>query len=61
MTLHHQCARTHPPPQSVAELEASRGELGSQAAAAASDVARLSTALQDMEHQRAGLMRKLSM
>jgi hypothetical protein len=46
--------------QSVAELEASRGELGCQAAAAADSAARLSSVLQDVEQQRAGLARKLS-
>lgn len=46
--------------QSVAELEATRGELSSQAAMAAGEVSRLSGVLQDMELQRAGLARKLS-
>jgi hypothetical protein len=46
--------------QSVAELEATRGELSSQAAMAAGEVSRLSGVLQDMEMQKAGLARKLS-
>lgn len=46
--------------QSVVELEAARGELSSQAAMAAGEVSRLSIALQDMDHQRAGLARKLN-
>lgn len=46
--------------QSVAELEASRDELSSRAAAAADNAARLSTTLQDLEQQRSGLARKLS-
>ncbi len=44
----------------MAELEATRVELSSQAALAAGEVSRLSIALQDAEHQRAGLVRKLS-
>lgn len=46
--------------QSVAELESARGELSTQAALAAGEVSRLSIALQDVEHQKAGLARKLS-
>jgi hypothetical protein len=46
--------------QSVAELEAARGELSSQAAMAVGEVSRLSVALQDAEHQKAGLARKLN-
>lgn len=46
--------------QSVAELEAARGELSSQAALAAGEVSRLSIALQDAEHHKAGLARKLT-
>lgn len=46
--------------QSVAELEAARGELNIQASQAAGEVSRLSVALQDLEQQKAGLSRKLS-
>jgi len=46
--------------QSVAELEAARGELSNQAVQAAGEVSRLSVALQDLEQQKAGLSRKLS-
>lgn len=46
--------------QSVAELEAARGELCSQAALAAGEVSRLSVALHEAEHQKAGLARKLN-
>lgn len=46
--------------QSVAELEASRGELSSQAAMAVGEVSRLSVAVQDLEYQKAGLARKLN-
>jgi hypothetical protein len=46
--------------QSVAELEAARGELGTQAATAAGEVARLSVALQELAQQRVGLAHKLT-
>lgn len=46
--------------QSVAELEAARGDLSYQAAAAVGEVSRLSTALQDLEQQKTGLARKLT-